>query len=117
MIQHEAGGLSNSSRRPCTVSNRVRQNWFGTIDVELAVNSFRPFKSDPCVYVYEDETGFVVLTLYKLVHEGGRPGSSEVPRGADSPAPAAFPAGVDPNRGSEETVRSPGETVRSPGVL
>ena len=32
-------------------------------------------------------------------------------------APAAFPAGVDPNRGSEETVRSPGETVRSPGVL
>ena len=33
------------------------------------------------------------------------------------PAPAAFPAGVDPNRGSEETVRSPGETVRSPGVL
>ena len=27
------------------------------------------------------------------------------------------PAGVDPNRGSEETVRSPGETVRSPGVL
>ena len=30
---------------------------------------------------------------------------------------AAFPAGVDPNRGSEETVRSPGETVRSPGVL
>ena len=33
------------------------------------------------------------------------------------PAPAAFPAGVDPNRGNEETVRSPGETVRSPGVL
>ena len=33
------------------------------------------------------------------------------------PAPAAFPAGVDPNRGSEETVRSPGKTVRSPGVL
>ena len=25
-----------------------------------------------------------------------------------APTPAAFPAGVDPNRGSEETVRSPG---------
>ena len=34
------------------------------MDVELAVIGFRPLKSDPCVYVYEDKTGFVVLTLY-----------------------------------------------------
>ena len=27
---------------------------------------------------------------------------------ADICTPAAFPAGVDPNRGNEETVRSPG---------
>ena len=40
------------------------KNWFGTMDVELAVIGFHPLKSDPCVYVYEDETGFVVLTLY-----------------------------------------------------
>ena len=39
------------------------KNWFGTMDVELAAIGFRPRKSDPCVYVYEDETGFVVLTL------------------------------------------------------
>ena len=25
---------------------------------------FRPLKSDPCVYIYEDEIGFVVLMLY-----------------------------------------------------
>ena len=37
-------------------------NGSGTMDVELAVISFRP--SDPCVCVYEDETGCVVLTLY-----------------------------------------------------
>ena len=40
------------------------KNWFSTMDVELAIIGFRPLKSDPCVYVYEDETGFVVLTLY-----------------------------------------------------
>ena len=40
------------------------KNWFSTMDVELAVIGFRPLKSDLCVYVYEDETGFVVLTLY-----------------------------------------------------
>ena len=34
------------------------------MDVEFAVIGFRPLKSDPCVYVYEDATGFVVLTLY-----------------------------------------------------
>ena len=32
--------------------------------------------------------------------------SLDVPAGVNSSAPAAFPAGVDPNRGSEETVRS-----------
>ena len=40
------------------------KNWFRTMDVELAVIGFRPLKSDPCVYVYEDETGFIVLKLY-----------------------------------------------------
>ena len=40
------------------------KNLFSMIDVELAVIGFRPLKSDPFVYVYEDETGFVVLTLY-----------------------------------------------------
>ena len=44
-----------------------------------------------------------------------RPVPCKSSHSAYSPAPAAFPAGVDPNRGSEETVRSPGETVRSPG--
>ena len=40
------------------------KNWFSTMDVELAVIGFRPLTTDPCVYGYEDETGFVVLTLY-----------------------------------------------------
>ena len=42
------------------------KNSFSTMDVELAVIGFRSLKSDPCVYVYvyEDETGFVVLTLF-----------------------------------------------------
>ena len=38
--------------------------WFGTTDVELAVIGFRQLKAVPCVYVYEDETVFVILTLY-----------------------------------------------------
>ena len=38
--------------------------WFGMMDVELAVIGFRPLKSDPCVYVYENKTGFAVLRLY-----------------------------------------------------
>ena len=38
--------------------------WFGTTDVELASIGFRQLKADPCVYVYEDETVFVILTLY-----------------------------------------------------
>ena len=40
------------------------KNWFGTMDVELPVIDFRRLKSDYCVYLYEDETGFVILTLY-----------------------------------------------------
>ena len=40
------------------------KHWFSTMDVELAIVGFRPLKSGSCVYVYEDETGFVVLTLY-----------------------------------------------------
>ena len=40
------------------------KNWSSTMDVELAVIGFRPLKPNPCVYVYEDETGFYVLTLY-----------------------------------------------------
>ena len=41
-----------------------QKNWLDTMDVELAVISFHRLKSDPCVYIYEDETGFVILTLY-----------------------------------------------------
>ena len=40
------------------------KNWFGTMNVELAVIGFRPFKSDPCVYIYKDEVGVVILALY-----------------------------------------------------
>ena len=39
------------------------KNWFGMVDVELNVIVFRLLKSDPCVYIYEDETGFIILTL------------------------------------------------------
>ena len=41
-----------------------QKTWFGTMDVELANIGFLPIKSDPFVYVYEDETGFIILTLY-----------------------------------------------------
>ena len=34
------------------------------MDMELADIGFRPLKSDPCVYLYEDGSGFVILTLY-----------------------------------------------------
>ena len=40
------------------------KNWFGTMDVELAVIGFHPLKSDPRIYIHENETGFVTLTLY-----------------------------------------------------
>ena len=34
------------------------------MDVELAILGFRPLKSDPCVYIHKNDTGFVILTLY-----------------------------------------------------
>ena len=34
------------------------------MDGELAVVGFHPLKLNPCVYIYGDETGVVVLTLY-----------------------------------------------------
>ena len=40
------------------------KSWFGTMDIDLAGIGFHLFMSDPCVHVYEDETGFAVLTLY-----------------------------------------------------
>ena len=40
------------------------KNWFSTIEVKLVVIGFHPFKSDACVYFYEDETGLIILTLY-----------------------------------------------------
>ena len=46
---------------------RLRQsskNWFGTMDAELAIIDFRLLKSDPCVHIYEDESGVAILTLY-----------------------------------------------------
>ena len=30
----------------------------------LGDTGLRPLKSDPCVYIHEDEAGFVVMTLY-----------------------------------------------------
>ena len=61
----EAGvPLGMKSKKRLYGLRRCLKNWFSTMDIELAVIGFRPLKSDPCVYVYEDETGFVVLTLY-----------------------------------------------------
>jgi len=40
------------------------KNWFGTMDHHLANIGFLPLKSDPCIYVFEDDTGFVILTPY-----------------------------------------------------
>ena len=34
------------------------------MDRHLGKIGFRSFKSDPCVYVYEDENGSAILTLY-----------------------------------------------------
>ena len=34
------------------------------MDIELAVTGVRPLTLDRCVYVYEDETGAVIFTLY-----------------------------------------------------
>ena len=38
--------------------------WFGTMDDHLSNIGFRSLKSDPCVYVFEDETSTAILTLY-----------------------------------------------------
>ena len=40
------------------------KNSFGTMDLELAAIGFLPLKSDPCVYIYDDKTSVVTLTLY-----------------------------------------------------
>ena len=41
------------------------RNWFGTMEHHFPNKiGFRPLKSDPCVYAFEDDTGFVILTLY-----------------------------------------------------
>ena len=39
------------------------KNLFGAMNVKLAVVGFRPLKSNLCVYIYEDNTSFVILTL------------------------------------------------------
>ena len=43
---------------------RSPKNWFGTMDDRLSYIGFRSFKSDPCVYAFEDKTGTAILTLY-----------------------------------------------------
>ena len=44
------------------------KNWFGTMDDHLSNIVFCSFfKSDPCVYVFEDKTGTAMLTLYVVV--------------------------------------------------
>ena len=40
------------------------KNWFDTMDRCLGDIEFCPLKSDSCVYIYEDQAGFVTLTLY-----------------------------------------------------
>ena len=40
------------------------KNWFSTMDHHLGKIGFRSLKSDPCVYVHEDENGSAILTLY-----------------------------------------------------
>ena len=37
---------------------------FSTMDPHLGKIGFRSLKSDPCVYVYEEENGLVILTVY-----------------------------------------------------
>ena len=39
-------------------------NGFRTINQCLSDIGFSPLKFDPCVYIYENEVGFVILTLY-----------------------------------------------------
>ena len=37
---------------------------YGTMDQCLGDTVFCLLKSDPCVYIYEDEAGFVIMMLY-----------------------------------------------------
>lgn len=39
-------------------------NWSGTIDHHLAKIGFGPLKSDPCIYLSEDDTGFAIHSIY-----------------------------------------------------
>ena len=40
------------------------KNWFSTMDHHLGKIGFRSLRSDPCVYVYKDENGSAIMTLY-----------------------------------------------------
>ena len=40
------------------------KNWCVKMDQCLGDIGFRPLMSNPCVHVYGDEVGFVILTLY-----------------------------------------------------
>ena len=40
------------------------KSWFGTTDHHLAKIGYLSLESDSCVYVFGDDTGFVILTLY-----------------------------------------------------
>ena len=40
------------------------KNWFSTMDHHLDKIGCGSLKSDPCVYVYEDESGSAILTPY-----------------------------------------------------
>ena len=40
------------------------KNWFDMMEQCLGGIEFRPFKPHPCVYIYEGEVSFVILTLY-----------------------------------------------------
>ena len=42
------------------------KNWFSTMDHHLGKIGFRSLKSYPCVYVYEDDNGSAILTLYEV---------------------------------------------------
>lgn len=40
------------------------RNWFYTLNQSLHDIGFRPLKSDPCLYIDENEVDFVMLTLH-----------------------------------------------------
>ena len=54
-----------SSRKASSFSSRARRTGsFSTMDHHLGKIGYHSLKSDPCVYVYEDENGPAILTLY-----------------------------------------------------